>query len=95
MLITIAPNAGEVPDKVSADASYSRETNLSLLDKLGIGAYIAVDKDQRTAKKPRREVGFRVGGTPRAVAPEDPDEERTRRLQAPQARGRARALNLT
>ena len=34
-------------------------------------------------------VDSEVGGTPRADASEDPDEEGTRRLQAPQARGRA------
>jgi hypothetical protein len=66
MLITTALNAGEVPDKVSADAGYSRETNLILLDKLGIDAYIALDKDQhnRQEASPPRTPSPRPGPSP-------------------------------
>jgi transposase len=73
MLITTALNAGEVPDRISADAGYSRETNLILLDKLGIDAYIAIDKDQhnRQAASPR-------GRIPKSAGPRERMRRKTR-----------------
>ncbi|HLQ34947.1 MAG TPA: IS1182 family transposase [Chloroflexota bacterium] len=73
MLITTALNAGEVPDKISADAGYSRETNLILLDKLGIDAYIAVDKDQHN----RQEASPR-GRIPKSAGPRERMRRKTR-----------------
>ena len=52
MLITTALNTDEVPDKLSADAGYGGEANLYTLDKLGIDAYIALDKDQHSRQLP-------------------------------------------
>jgi hypothetical protein len=65
MLIRMALNAGEVPDRISADAGYSRETNLILLDKLGIDAYIAVDKDQHRRQEPSPRGRIRKSAGPR------------------------------
>src|SRR5216683_3353113 len=73
MLISTALNAGEVPDKISADAGYSRETNLILLDKLGIDAYIAVDKDQHN----RQEASPR-GRIPKSAGPRERMRRKTR-----------------
>ena len=73
MLITTALNAGEVPDKISADAGYSRETNLIVLNELGIDAYIAIDKGlhSRPESSPR-------GRIPRSAGPRERMRRKTR-----------------
>lgn len=52
MLLETELNTGTLPDKFSADAGYAGETNLFVLDRLPIDAYVAVDKDKHSRNEP-------------------------------------------
>ncbi len=52
MLYETEMNSGRLPDQLSADAGYAAETNLEILDRLPIDAYVAVDKDKHSRTQP-------------------------------------------
>ncbi len=52
MLYETEMNTGRLPDQLSADAGYAAETNLEILDRLPIDAYVAVDKDKHSRQQP-------------------------------------------
>jgi len=45
-------NTGRLPDRFTADAGYAGETNLFVLDRLAMEAYVAVDKDKHSRTEP-------------------------------------------
>lgn len=52
MLLETELNLGGLPGQLSADAGYAGETNLFVLDRLPIDAYVAVDKDKHSWNQP-------------------------------------------
>lgn len=52
MLLETELNTGCLPDKFTADAGYAGETNLFVLARLAMDAYVAVDKDKHSRNQP-------------------------------------------
>jgi len=52
MVAQVKANAGDKPEKLSADAGYFSEENLKLMEKEGIEAYIPPDKQRHTSPLP-------------------------------------------